>query len=107
MRLRDKYTLEMTCGACPEAYDVFLHGREVGYMRLRHGNFTVEAKTRQVYSAKPDGDGLFDTGERDHYIFMGLKAINELVDPEGDFGRVDPDEQAPEIKKELPGYYFE
>jgi len=32
-----KLTLNKTCGACPEQYDVFLEGENVGYMRLRHG----------------------------------------------------------------------
>ena len=31
-----------TCGACPEQYDVTLHGRLVGYVRLRWGTVTCD-----------------------------------------------------------------
>ena len=33
--------LVLTCGACPEQYDAFDGERQVGYLRLRHGHFTV------------------------------------------------------------------
>ena len=35
-------TLVRTCYACPEQYDVFFHDFQIGYLRLRHGNFTAE-----------------------------------------------------------------
>ena len=34
--------LVQTCGACPEQYDVFHNGEQVGYMRLRNGIFRAE-----------------------------------------------------------------
>jgi hypothetical protein len=39
MELPDDIELRETCGACPEAYDVFFDGEYVGYLRLRHGSF--------------------------------------------------------------------
>lgn len=31
-----------TCGACPEQYDVFLEGKQVGYVRLRWGRLRCD-----------------------------------------------------------------
>lgn len=31
-----------TCVACPEQYDVFKDGKQVGYVRYRFGNLTCE-----------------------------------------------------------------
>ena len=36
------YRLILTCGACPEQYDVFDGDRQVGYLRLRHGHFRAD-----------------------------------------------------------------
>jgi len=71
----NKFQLDKTCGACPEQYDVYLDGVEVGYMRLRHGFFTVECQGEEVYSASPNGDGEFEDDEREHYLNEGCKAI--------------------------------
>jgi hypothetical protein len=32
----------LTCGACPEQYDVFYNGKQVGYVRLRWGTLRVK-----------------------------------------------------------------
>ncbi len=34
---------ELTCGACPEQYDVYRGQVQVGYVRLRHGCLSVES----------------------------------------------------------------
>lgn len=76
------YTLDETCGACPEQYDVYLNGKIVGYFRLRHGSFTVEVCTTgiwewgNVYEAHPKGDGIFEDDERDYFLIEGLRAID-------------------------------
>lgn len=44
----DEFVLQLTCLACPEQYDIFLQGVQVGYARLRGGHFTVSV---------PDFDG--------------------------------------------------
>lgn len=65
--------------ACPEQYSVFLDGEEVGYLRLRHGEFRAECYKKIVYTASPEGDGIFTLEERDYYLCKALEAIdNEL-----------------------------
>lgn len=40
-KLHKQITLEMTCGACPEAYNAYFRGEYVGSLRLRYGLFSV------------------------------------------------------------------
>lgn len=76
-----KYGLELTCGACPEQYDVFDEdGLLVGYLRLRHGNFTAQIyspRGLEVYRAQPIGDGIFDADEREYYLTEAVNAIDD------------------------------
>lgn len=77
--------LVCTCGACPEQYDAFYKGKQVGYLRLRHGSFTVDypdSSGEQIYSASPEGDGLFINGERDKYLRKAVKAIRKKLKAE-------------------------
>ena len=71
-----------TCSACPEQYDAFLYGKKVGYLRLRHGHFTVEypdCRGLLVYEAHPIGSGIFEDDERERYLKQAKKAIfNQL-----------------------------
>ena len=67
--------LVQTCGACPEQYDAYKDGKEVGYFRLRHGHFTVDCLDVPVFHACPDGDGMFTDYERDAYLQDGVVAI--------------------------------
>lgn len=69
------FRLNRTCYACPEQYDVYYNEYEVGYLRLRHGVFTVECFNKQVYNAEPEGDGIFTDEERDFYLTEALKFI--------------------------------
>jgi len=73
--------LVRTCGACPEQYDAFDgRGRQVGYLRLRHGHFTVDSPDcgdRRVYEARPLGDGCFDASERDGFLRAAIDAIKD------------------------------
>ena len=71
------YTLVMTCGACPEQYDVFDEEKYVGYLRLRHGVFRADAPIigNTVYTAYPSGDGIFDPEEREFYLSEAVAAI--------------------------------
>jgi hypothetical protein len=72
------YVLTMTCGACPEQYDVHLDGEQVGYLRLRHGVFTAETPDcggKLVYRGEPKGDGIFESDERAHYLCRAVAAI--------------------------------
>lgn len=75
-------TLEQTCYACPEQYDATDEtGRQVGYLRLRHGKFTVECPDvggTLVYAALPDGDGTFTVAERDGFLQDAIVAIRDF-----------------------------
>jgi hypothetical protein len=70
--------LVMTCGACPEQYNAYDGDKQVGYLRLRHGGFTVEAPEcggELIYEASPRGDGIFEDDERDYYLRFAVDAI--------------------------------
>lgn len=75
------YKLVLTCGACPEQYDVFdSDGKEVGYLRLRHGNFTVRCPDvcgEMVYYASPKGDGIFESDERFKFLTIAIEEIQK------------------------------
>lgn len=79
--------LVKTCDACPEQYDAFDgQGRMIGYLRLRHGRFTVDYPDvggKNVYTAYPDGDGMFEENEREMYLEIAcelLKACRKADD---------------------------
>jgi hypothetical protein len=79
---------ELTCPACPEQYDVFdANGKQVGYVRLRHGAFRVDYPTcgeRTIVEADTESDGCFET-EEERAEMLGraadaiLFAINEVA----------------------------
>lgn len=73
--------LVMTCGACPEQYDAYNEqGRMVGYLRLRHGYFSVEVPDCggvTVFEAEPQGDGSFDGSERNMFLKAAIDAIKD------------------------------
>lgn len=76
--IEEQIELVETCGACPEQYDAFLDKKQVGYLRLRHGSFTVDypnAMGGTIYHAYPKGDGMFHSEERDFYLTEAKKAI--------------------------------
>jgi hypothetical protein len=71
-------TIKLTCGACPEQYEVFKDGVQVAYYRLRHGEFTVnfpDVMGEEIFSAEPNGDGTFDENERLKYLTKALRAV--------------------------------
>ncbi len=72
--------LHQTCGACPEQYDAYKDGVQCGYLRLRHGYFSVETtdhERRLVYEANPEGDGIFLYDERDGYLNTACRLLSE------------------------------
>lgn len=74
--------LIQTCGACPEQYDAFKNGVQVGYLRLRHGHFRVSYPNSDgeiIYEAEPKGDGIFESEERDFYLNEATKAISKKL----------------------------
>ena len=79
--------LVQTCGACPEQYDAFLDGKQVGYLRLRHGYFSVtypDVSGEYVYGAEPKGDGLFEDDERSGYLANARMALAIKLSEEDD-----------------------
>lgn len=71
-------TLEMTCPACPEQYNVLNpDGERVGYLRLRHGYFRadLEPSGKTVYDAETKGDGSFELDERELHLNNALLAL--------------------------------
>lgn len=76
--MTDTVTLKRTCWACPEQYDAFIGSEPVGYLRLRHGRFTVrypDVDGELIYSADPEGDGIFEDFERDYFLRFAVDAI--------------------------------
>ena len=74
------YDLVLTCSWCPEQYDVFKDGKQVGYLRLRHQHFTAEVPDcmgQLVYSARPKGDGGFESSERMGFLTKAIEAIDQ------------------------------
>lgn len=79
------FVLTMTSLAFPEQYDVSLDGRQVGYLRMRHGHFWVyypDADGTRVYEAELSEDfshGIFSTEERDTQLPLALDAIVDAL----------------------------
>lgn len=74
--------LTMTCGACPEQYNAYYEGKQVGYLRLRHGYFYVSTPDyggEVVYEAYPKGDGIFEDEEREYYLKKARKSIKKYL----------------------------
>lgn len=70
--------LRLTCGACPEQYDVFKDGLQIGYLRLRDGLFRADyggCGGPEVYEAEPEGDGFFEAHEREGYLTESVNAL--------------------------------
>lgn len=70
--------LELTCKSCPEQYDAYIDGEEVGYLRLRHGQFTVQfpdVDGECVYDKRTQGDGEFAESERQSELNAAKTAL--------------------------------
>ncbi len=78
MSMENEIKLVQTCVACPEQYDAFIGEKKVGYLRLRHGVFTVDFPDcggERIYESYPDGDGMFFDGEREGALREAKNAI--------------------------------
>lgn len=71
------YQLKLTCGSCPEQYDVFKEGKYVAYFRLRHGYFRASSPSQKTtyYEAETEGDGSFEPEERMKYLTQAIDAV--------------------------------
>lgn len=81
--------LVQTCGACPEQYDALDDdGRKVGYLRLRHGEFTVDypdVRGKTILTVYPKGDGCFAAEEREGYLNLAIQAIEQEINKESKY----------------------
>lgn len=77
-------TLEKTCDACPEQYDVRDEsGKMIAYIRLRHGHFRVMAPDvtgKTILDLTFTGEaecmkGEFEDDERPHFLALAELAI--------------------------------
>lgn len=76
----DGLELRCTCCSHPEQYDVYDGEQQVAYFRLRHGYFYADVPDcggETVYCAEPNGDGLFDADERQHYLTEAVQAVRQ------------------------------
>jgi hypothetical protein len=71
----------LTCDAFPEQYDVFDGDVQVGYVRVRHGNFSVSCPDigdgPYVIDRGVDGYGDFTDEERGHGLTEAAAAIRQ------------------------------
>ena len=74
---------ELTCGACPEQYDVWYKGAKVAYVRFRHNQLTVEVPfdgievLREKIEDFPD-QGVFSSEEqRTFWLEKAAELIKE------------------------------
>ena len=79
-----RYYLELTCGACPEQYDVYNEsGRKVSYLRLRHGYFRCDVPDvfgTTIYDSNPEGNGAFTDEERPIELQNAVDSIDKFYD---------------------------
>lgn len=69
--------LEELCSDYPEAYNLFIQDKEVGYLKVRGGIFTVEydLTSQIIFTIRVDGDGCFCDYERDFFLRKGIKEV--------------------------------
>ena len=76
-------------GSCPEQYEAYdSTWNIVGYLRLRHGNFTVECPDvggEEVLCGTPIGDGGFEENERAEWLRKAITAINTWRDRQAQY----------------------
>ena len=83
MSIVNEIKLVMTCSAHPEQYDAFYNDKQVSYLRLRHGCFSVDypdvGGEEIYYSEDMDGDGSFEDHERDSFLNKAKEAIAKKI----------------------------
>lgn len=86
----EEIELKQTCGESPEQYDAFYKGEQVGYLRLRHGEFRVDypdcGDETIFYSEEMQGDGNFKDDERDEFLLKAKQAIVKRLKEEKEEG---------------------
>lgn len=79
----DGIRLHCTCRACPEQYDAYdENDQQVGYLRLRHGYFTVDFPDyggELLLECETIGDGMFDCSERETMLRLAVSLIKKKL----------------------------
>lgn len=84
----NKLRFELTCGACPEQYDVYKGDLQVGYVRLRWGGLRcdypdVGGETVYIHDFDDGYKGCFDSDEeRDFHLTEISKALTGRLERE-------------------------
>lgn len=77
------YTLLKTCSACPEQYDVVRDGKQVGYLRPRHGVFRADClgclQHTVLCTEDVKGDGVFEYDERTMWLARAIAEIDKYL----------------------------
>lgn len=79
-KLYKKYGLKIvcTCDCMPEQYEIFKDNVQVGYLRLRWGEFRIDYPDcggDVLLECFPDGDGIFEDYERFNYLSKAMRCI--------------------------------
>ena len=82
-----EYDLVQTCPRMPEQYDVFHRGKQVGYLRLRHGWFAAWRSVEDndddtLYEVETIGYSEFTNEERMIHLTKAIKAIRKDISRE-------------------------
>ena len=76
--MEDKVKLVQTSGACPEQYNAYINGVEVGVLHLRDHYFHATFHGKKVYDDHVEGDGLFNSNwERSEQLHRACERILE------------------------------
>ncbi len=70
--------LKQTSAEWPEQYDAFMDGVQVGYLKMKKGEFTVRVPDwgdQIVFRADTQGSSCFDNSERDFFLAKAKTAI--------------------------------
>lgn len=68
---------------CPEQYDVYEGNKQVAYLRVRFGHFTVDmpdAGDETVYKTAIKGDGEFESEERQEQLEKAIRIIRNKLE---------------------------
>lgn len=74
-----------TCGACPEQYDVYLEGDQVGYVRLRWGTLRCDYPDvggEMIYEHDFDeayAGCFYSDDQRDYHLDLIAKALYNRI----------------------------
>jgi len=72
------YKLVCTCDCCPEQYDVFKDGEQVGYIRYRCGFFQVDTPScMKTNLIGEDRGGEFESAIESEWLIEAIEAIDK------------------------------